>query len=311
MKARKATNKFDFAALGVPVPSEPKGGESYAEDYHAAREGIICRVVWVTPEWAEKVLVANNTCNRDIKPTLAVYLASAIRNGAWVLNGESVIFADDGTLLDGQHRLRAIAQSDTPVPCLCVFGIGKDSFSTIDGTAGRSRKDVLSIPRDEAARETNMHQLAAALGWLYRWQEGQMGEMKCVLPHYRTIDLLDEHPGIRDSVTAVKRGAKKGKHPSGLMSALHYIFGLSDKAKRDDFFEQVLYTHNIKPGSVVSLLNRWLDNSQTGQNNRQRGNGAQVTIAAVVIKAWNSFVVGGPPPKILRLAADEAFPEIL
>lgn len=307
----RAPRPFDFAALGVPPPGTPKGDEMYADDYEQAVANLICKVIWITPEWATKVLAEQNRMNRRMKLKLITELSRTITNELWSVNGETIIFSEDGTLLDGQHRLQGVVIAETAVPCVCVFGVPKHLFVTLDGTPGRKRTDLLSIARDGEA-EKSASTLAAALGWVYRWENDQMTKYDCILPYQQTFAFLDRYPGIRDSVShiVITRGGLVTS--PGLFAALHYIFGLSDAGKRDQFFTQVVEGLDVKAGSIAAMLRKWLESSNSGDVNRRRGAGAMSVVAAVVVKAWNVFAGKAPMPKLLKFAInEESFPKIL
>ena len=73
-------------------------------------------VVMVTPELAAEWLT-HNTHNRGLKPIAIKRFAEDMTTGDWQWNGESIRFAADGTLLDGQNRLHAIVDSgEIPQP---------------------------------------------------------------------------------------------------------------------------------------------------------------------------------------------------
>ena len=54
----------------------------------------------VAEEW-----LSCNTWNRKISDRLILTYAETMKEGAWVLNGEPIIFDEKGRLQSGQHRL--------------------------------------------------------------------------------------------------------------------------------------------------------------------------------------------------------------
>lgn len=57
--------------------------------------------------------LAQNTNNRRIRKSLVAYLRRQIDNGEWQdSHPQPIVFSSAGRLLDGQHRLMAIAESD-------------------------------------------------------------------------------------------------------------------------------------------------------------------------------------------------------
>jgi hypothetical protein len=64
----------------------------------------------ITPKLAEKYLNLN-TNNRPLRPGHAEKMVHDIKAGAWTECLAPIIFYDDGSLADGQHRLWAISES--------------------------------------------------------------------------------------------------------------------------------------------------------------------------------------------------------
>lgn len=91
----------------------------------------------VSPALA-KAMLRHNTGNRKIRAAKVTQYADDMRNSRWAYNGETIIFAKNGELNDGQHRLEAVVASDTPQDFLIVFGVTRNSRFTVDGGAVRS-----------------------------------------------------------------------------------------------------------------------------------------------------------------------------
>lgn len=98
----------------------------------------------ITPQMAQEML-SHNTTNRAASKRHVDFYADIMKSGEWELNGEAIKFAKDGSLLDGQHRLMAVVESDTPVLFLVVRGLDKEVFKTLDTGKKRSDCDVFSI----------------------------------------------------------------------------------------------------------------------------------------------------------------------
>lgn len=79
-------------------------------------------VIDVTPELA-RVWLRANTRNRNTRERAVTEYARDMVAGHWNLNGEAIKFAYDGSLLDGQHRLRAVIEADATVQMLVVVGL--------------------------------------------------------------------------------------------------------------------------------------------------------------------------------------------
>jgi hypothetical protein len=96
-------------------------------------------IVEVSPSLADKWL-ENNTFNRSISRRQVLRYSSDMRRGKWVLNHQGIAFSDDGTLVDGQHRLAAIVDSGVTVTIMVTWGAEKTG---IDELRVRSSHDVI------------------------------------------------------------------------------------------------------------------------------------------------------------------------
>lgn len=102
--------------------------------------------VLLTPSAAIGMLSCN-TANRKLRQTGVNTFIKKIANGEWKLTHQGIAIADDGTVLDGQHRLHAIAKSGTPVPVMLATGCDKSMFSAIDAGIPRNNVDLTKLPK--------------------------------------------------------------------------------------------------------------------------------------------------------------------
>lgn len=259
------------------------------------------KVVQVGPAMAKRLLKRNGE-NRPIRKRFVNTLSRAMKAGQWVLNGESIIVSKRGRLLDGQHRLRAVIDSDKTVPML-VVEVGGDEdrvFKTIDTGNRRSFGDYLAL---HDVRYFNT--VASALLMLRRYQQG-MFLQRVAYSHTDLYKLYQEEIGISNSVEWV-RGSEQFElkviGPASLLSFLHYLFGRLDPEKRDLFFGQLAQLAlRQPPEDVVTTLRRKL---LIEKNSNRRISRAEC--AALIIKSWNAFVTGRTITN-LRWGRTEAFP---
>ena len=62
----------------------------------------------ITPILAESYLERNQLGNRHVTMRRVRLYAQMMREGKWELNGEAIIFDEDGHLMNGQHRLKCL-----------------------------------------------------------------------------------------------------------------------------------------------------------------------------------------------------------
>jgi len=98
----------------------------------------------ITPPMAA-LLLGNNGANRKLNKRHVDFLADQIRSGKWQKNGQTIVIADDGTLMDGQHRLNAIVSANVSADIGLCTGAPKVAMATIDNGKPRSSADVLTM----------------------------------------------------------------------------------------------------------------------------------------------------------------------
>ena len=111
----------------------------------AARQGnITVSFETITPDLA-RAMLKTNTHNRKTRPVAIGAMARDMQNGQWLVNGDTIRFYDGNVLADGQHRLIACIEADTPFTTLVVRGLPEEAGRTIDQGLKRTAADVLAL----------------------------------------------------------------------------------------------------------------------------------------------------------------------
>jgi hypothetical protein len=256
------------------------------------------KVVAVTPAMALEWL-AYNTKNRPVRKGTVVDYAARMSRGEWHMNGEPIKFAKSGVLLDGQHRLEAILESEQTVDMMVVEGLDESAFETIDTGLKRTTSDYLAVEG-----EANCAVLASALRYLAVLQAGG-SDFKMKLSNAQASNLLAAHPNIRASLTP---GNKVKKIMVGaLATALHYLFSSVDQDRAEQFFAQLATGTELTDGHPILQLRQRLLERPKGYSIKP------VMMAALTIKAWNAFYLGQRMPNLRWRQSGEApepFPSI-
>jgi hypothetical protein len=144
----------------------------------------------ISPQRAAELL-SLNTCNRAISKRQINHYSAAMQAGQWKFNGDSIRLSKDNVILDGQHRLLAVIQSETTQQFVIIDGLESESFHTIDRGKKRTGADSLHM-----IGEDNEKSLASALRWIYLILH-ENGLQKNGVPAQTLIDTLDAHPTVR------------------------------------------------------------------------------------------------------------------
>lgn len=250
---------------------------------------IKSQVETITPataiEWLETVK-SDDGSQRLLKQSHVDWLAKQITDGKWHLNGEPLIFDEEGRLRDGQHRLWAVVQAQKAVECLVVRGVGADTFITMDTGVARGGADVLHI-----LGYKNVNTLNAALGWIHRCNVGgMMASAKAAgYTHEIGARMIEKHRGLADSVEwAIKiRNDVFLKHiPPACLAFLHYKFCMHDVGAAESFFAKVSAEQPCAINSGPASFRKWLSNTAATQSRTPK------EIMAIAVKAWTAFLKG-------------------
>jgi hypothetical protein len=99
-------------------------------------------LISVSPALAARWLERNES-NRTVREGRVNALAEAMRRGEFVVTGDTIKFAPDGRLLDGQHRLWAVLESGVTVQMLVAYNIAPEAQVVMDTGAARKFADTL------------------------------------------------------------------------------------------------------------------------------------------------------------------------
>lgn len=245
-------------------------------------------IVSVTPQIATEWLL-QNTHNRNIRQKVVLAYAADMAEGNWRWNGESVKFAADGTLLDGQHRLAAIAESGMTIQMLVVSDLKNEVQETVDGGAKRKFSDVLKLRGEQTPLI-----LAAIVRRVTLWDSGNrwMDQIGKYAPTTaQMLRTLEKYPELRDLAQPAQVTATHCGLPASVIGFGWWMFSmLDDEAAVTDaefFFTRLADGQGLVKGDPVYELRKAADNSKT-----VRGQRSERYLTAVLIKAWNAYRAG-------------------
>lgn len=261
----------------------------------------------ITPE-AAAVMLQYAARNRPQKIKDIRRLSRAMIHRQFIANGETMVMACDGTLLDGQHRCLACVRCGVPFVTYVVFlPRTQDStvMQTIDTGLVRTNADALAI-----YGASHVHLRAAVirnviLAILSQHQDKGSGLVNSHIDiTNRMVREFDEL--YRDRVNeAVQYASDMGKYANRTMSSswlgcLVFLVGSAIKP----FWTDSLAGTNLTVGSLKHTLHEWL--MARGKEKKKL---TPLHVRAVTLKAQNCFFEGRAP-KTLKYAENELFPPI-
>ena len=243
---------------------------------------LTSRVIEIDPTSAAAILKDRNQGNRPPKPNKVQQFAADMANGRWGLTGDTLKFAPDGRLLDGQNRLAASVRVDKPFTTHVVFGIDPQLFGRMDIGKPRNPADILHIAGYKYAST-----LASAVRWAYLLDTNPYNR-DTLQPDFVLELVREKYPDIEASVKFGRDINRQFAHPAGQAAALMYKFQKSDPQKAEDFFRAWIKGQRNGKYQIIDTMQALLHSQKANNNGRIH----ELVRAAVIIKAWNIFKAG-------------------
>ena len=239
-------------------------------------------LIEVSPEIARTILKKNHNF-RDIKKGKVEQLARVFQNGHYRCDGSPIRMDCNGNLIDGQHRLEAIARAGVTVWVWCISGIESDT--TIDTMlTPRSLKDHLSHIGHKSACS-----LAGTLNTILIMKEYQQTAVSSVRRGLRPgvqecLDYLAEYPSVIES-------CRKAQHVTygrqSLVATIHHLASLQNLDIADLFIAELGSTANKGVHDPIRAFQ-----SKMIANSKSKAKMIDSDKDALLIKAWNFWITG-------------------
>lgn len=241
-------------------------------------EGLRRWTGWVDEALAAKVLEANQL-NRPLSSAHATRIAKQMTDSKWKTNGETIKIADNGDVMDGQHRLWAVIYSKRRVWLIFIFGVDKEAFSTIDTICkSRSGADILAV----SGLGHHRQQTSGALTWLIRYQRRNLPEIRTPEARVENSDIEEAFANHPDMVRAVQEVGPVGRMVTpALIAFVYYVLASQDL----DLANRLLKT--LQDPAGVALVDPFYKLREFLVNNYEKRRNPVMTLA-LIIKAVNA-----------------------
>lgn len=261
----------------------------------------------ITPAKAIKLL-EKNTHNRPLRSGLITKYSAQMALNEWKLNGETIIVADNGDVMDGQHRLWACVEANKPFTTMLVTGIKRASYDTIDVGANRNGSDILVIEGFNRDLARCCAAAAATLIYFEHWANGYFhaGRENAHLatPAKVAIRVQKDNKIVEKGKSVLTFGRKDRVLTVGQLVFLWYLMDAKSAEDTADYFQGVMTGANLSvndPRLVVrnKLLtmkyarSRWTSRARMG----------------AFIRGWKWFIEGrvaDTPGNLFRVEAMES-----
>lgn len=233
-------------------------------------------IVTVTPAMAASWLTRNSN-NRPARHKVVDAYARDMAAGTWPFDGAPIRFSLEEILLDGQHRMAAVAISGVVLPFLVVVGLPPESQATMDTGARRSAGDALRLHGEQ-----NASLLAAAAKVAICHDAGTLSGRNVQVTTSEVMDWIEAHPEIREHVAKTSH-AGIGLDPS-VAAFARWRLAQVDPAAAAEFFERLIEMRLGGTGDPLATLARRLRSAKINREKLDRR--AQLFL---VFRTWNAW----------------------
>lgn len=255
-----------------------------------------------------RALLETNTDNRKLKKAKVDEYRRAIERGDFTFNGDAIRISDGRVMLDGQHRLEALAATDATITVLLVEGLPAEARDTIDIGAARTAANLLEFGGGEGGKVLNAVNMAA-LGRAALILEAESMPSKLEVAHFVKLHEDELAVAYRHGARVVEGSPLKGGTTPYALAA--WLIGKVEKDEEivQAFFDRLATGEGLFYGDpILALRNRLIANPpDTSGGSRHR----YLKNSALFIRAWNAWAVGKDLTYLRTWGEGQKFPEVL
>lgn len=250
--------------------------------------------VLVTPEMAKAMLERVNK-NRPVQRTRVQYWSIQLRSGRFRYLHQGIAFDWNGTLQDGQHRLRAIDETGITAELMISVGMDPDNFTVIDTGLSRTAAQMLGL-MGEDGRVAYASWLASAVRLLHLydvWGAFMLDHRKERVGNDLIVDTygkLDQDDALAACQFAQRLRVEVGTGPTGPIAAMYLI----RRAVAPDYdlaerFAEMLVKGIEDDQDPAYAVRRQLLHQTRGKS---KGRTRAEEVMALILKGWNARIDG-------------------
>lgn len=274
-------------------------------------------VVKITPAMAREWLAVSPERNqRTIKQRNVAKILHAIDTGEWKTTHQAIALDPTGFVLDGRHRLTAIAAQRKHVTALVAYDADPETFGVIDVGAARSPGDSLKI-----AGYTDVNVLAASCRQVLAYPEivGTNSTLGSVTAGLTTADVLIAlaNPEIGKPIQDAIRPGYVISHEIGryglrtsasVLVAVIAIFTKHGPDTQAEFIARLGDGVNLNATSPIRAYRQWL--IAEGGYKAISGTYRPTVFLANGVRAWNDYAEGKQRKAVRHRPGVDHMPEV-
>lgn len=263
----------------------------------------------ISPQIAAAYL-NNAVKNRKVNKRRIENMAAKMKNKSWNASGETIKFDSNGTLIDGQHRLKAIIMSNTTQEMAVAYDLDPIVFTELDTGKKRTLSDVLFIENF-----TSHTHLATATKGIYSFVNFGIDQMshgrsfkstsEAKTSNRTYLEFLKNHPEIVNSLMFVLKCGKQKLVTTSFLIVMHYIFKTRSRKDADIFIQKFITGDNLALNNPILRLREKMI-----QQNADKIKVVHHDQTKMFVIAWNKWR-GDQSLKYFRIDTNKPMPRII
>jgi hypothetical protein len=262
------------------------------------------RVMSISSVQAAQMLELHKGPNRRTSDNQVLKFQADMENGRWHFEGAPIKLSKTGKLLDGKHRLTALANTvpEMEISFVVITGLDDDAQMYMD--IGQIR----TVGQQLGLRGISNGVLYGAVAKLYlEWTRGRLfrASNRGSTSKSEQTEWVISHQDILTRLS--ETGFQQVDAPPSVVGAFTLAILQISPARATKFISRLVSGASLAEGDPILALDRRLRNiRRSGVRVSQR------EYLAYFIKAWNAWVMGDRLQKLqLSSLTEDNFPELL
>jgi hypothetical protein len=243
----------------------------------------------------------NLPTNRPMSRHVLARYQLDMEQGRWVESPVPVIFDTDGYLIDGQHRLKALANAGTTLTLMISVGQSREIFAVLDSGYKRNAAHMITGHKHTKAIAMGARYLSA-LSDNDRWGIPRYGRISTA----EILQAVGDWPELDWYGGEVFQAYRAARIPAGTHTAILAQAARTEHApKIKPWLDGLVTGENLRIGDPrMTLRNRYIRGYQPIAKIPRRD-----LDYAQVVRAWNAYVLG-QNMTMIRVATNDPLPKV-
>jgi hypothetical protein len=265
-------------------------------------------IVTITPDMAKKLL-ERNINNRPLQKRAIETYASDMRMGRWRVTGQGLGYDRMGNLIDGQNRLHACMEANTPFDTVVATGLEPEAKDVVDTGVKRTFAHVLRMHGHQ-----NVMQLSGGVALRMRYDK----VVRDGLPwhtystrairasHDEQLEYLHAHPSLDKSI--LRMNLVRAHFPILPASAIIAFVSMGlelDEEGMGEFIQRFVSGAGLETDDPLLTLRNYIARVPAVR----RGGPSSMQWLALLIKAWNDWRMN-VPREVYTMRDNELMPQM-